>query len=359
MSKSKKKLFSAQLVLFILTIFLSLLGLFFVFEASIAESYASFGHPYHFVKQQSMWFALGLFALTAASLIPMKFWKKTAFVWYLLSLVLLILVFIPGIGMELNGAKRWFSFGNLPSIQPIEFVKFSLITFFASWMSKHQRLEPFLFLTAIPALLIILQPDLGSLLVLLCIAFGLYFLAGGRLKILLSVGSAGLVLLALAILTSPYRLKRLKTFLNPESDPLGASFHIRQITLALGSGGLTGQGLGNSRQRFSYIPEAASDSIFAIIAEEIGFIGCLIIILMFFLYFYLAYKIVAKNSDRFSKLVGFGIILWISSQALLNLAAIVALVPLTGLPLPFFSYGGSSLVMVLFASGVLLRIAKK
>ncbi|MGD9129079.1 MAG: putative peptidoglycan glycosyltransferase FtsW [Candidatus Woesebacteria bacterium] len=360
MRKKKKTTVSyQQIFLSLLTVLLSLIGLFFVFESSVAESFAKYSHPYHFLRQQSMWFMIGVALMFFTSLIPSKLWLKTAPLWYIFSLILLVLVFIPGIGLEINGAHRWIKIGPANG-QPIEFVKFALVIFYASWMSKHQRLTPFLFLTAIPVLLLLLQPDMGSLLILLSIAFGMYYLSGGDFKKILAVSLAGVFFLALMILTSSYRLRRLKTFLNPEADPLGASFHIRQITLALGSGGWLGQGLGNSKQKFYYIPEASSDSIFAIIGEEIGFLGSMLLLLLFISYFNLIYEIALKAKNRsFAQLVAFGVLLWVSSQTLLNLAAVVALVPLTGLPLPFFSYGGSSLVMVFLATGVVLRIAKE
>lgn len=345
---------------FISTALLCLIGLLFVFEASISESIGTFGHSYHFVRQQGMWLAIGWFGLLASSLVPPKFWKASAVGWYLFGLLLLILVLIPGIGREFNGARRWIGLGSVTVIQPIEFVKFSIVTFFAAWMSKHQRVAPFLFLTGIPVALIFLQPDLGSSLVILAIAFGMFFLAGGETKVIIGSALLGLVIISSAILSSEYRMRRVSTYLNPELDPLGASFHIRQITLALGRGGLTGEGIGNSRQKLAYIPEPSSDSIFAIAAEEIGFIGSIGIIGLYVLYTHGATRIIKKQEkDSFYFLLGSGILIWISVQTLLNIAAVVALVPLTGLPLPFFSYGGSSIVMVLTATGVLLRLGYK
>ena len=176
---------------------------------------------------------------------------------------------------------------------------------------------------------------------------------------ILGISGLTILLLLVAILSSSYRSERLNTFLHPQSDPLGSGFHIRQITLALGRGGVAGQGIGNSRQKFSYIPEASTDSIFAIIAEEVGFIGSSILIAIFATYFFISSKIANAATDPFTSLLGWGIVIWIAAQTLLNLAAVVALVPLTGLPLPFISHGGSSLVMILFANGILLRIAKE
>lgn len=358
--RSKEEPRSKNYLFLLLTaVVMSLLGLIFVFESSTAESYSLVGNQYHFLIQHSIGLGLGFFALLFGFLVPPKLWIKTSVLWYVVGLALLVLVFIPGLGLSLNGASRWIEVAGV-RFQSIEFFKFALIVFFSSWLSKHQRFAPFLFLTAIPALLIILQPDLGSLLLLIAIAAGMFFVAGGDIKKLLGLAVVGLPIVVVSIIASPYRMKRLTTFINPESDPLGASFHIKQITLALGRGGLTGQGIGNSNQKYSYIPEASTDSIFAIIAEEIGFIGSVIILALFVIYFYNAYKVVSNSEQpKEIKLLGLGIIIWIGLQVILNLSAVVGLVPLTGMPLPFFSYGRSSLVMILFATGILVRIGRK
>jgi cell division protein FtsW len=346
----KKLLFS--------TIVLTLLGLLFVFEASTAESLATYGHQYHFLRQQSMWLGVGLVALIVAALTPLQLLQKTSPIWYGLGILLLILVLIPGIGREFNGARRWIGIGSITVVQPIELVKFCVTVFFASWMSKHQKLVPFLFLSGLPIGLVLLQPDLGSTLILFAVTFGMYFLAGGNLKFLGITTAGALLFFAIAVGTSSYRMQRVTTYLNPELDPLGAGFHIRQITLALGRGGLLGQGIGNSQQKLAYIPEPSSDSIFAITAEEVGFVGSLFIITLYALYIHAAISIAkSQKKNRFNYLIATGITIWFAAQTLLNLAAIVALVPLTGLPLPLFSYGGSSLVMILFATGILLRLS--
>lgn len=348
-----------RLGLFLVTIALSLLGLLFVLNASIAEAYATFGDQYHFFRQHLGWFALGLVTMIGTSLVPLKVWGKLAPLTYVVGLVLLMLVFVPGVGRELNGAHRWIFLGPV-RFQPIEFVKFATIIFLASWLQKHQRVLPFLATAGLPVLLVLLQPDLGSLLVLAAVAFLLFYIAGGQWRYIISIIGAGIVFLVIAVTTSSYRWQRVQTFLNPELDPLGAGFHVRQITLALGRGGWFGQGLGNSRQKFLYIPEASTDSIFAIIAEEVGFVGSAAILALFGLFFWFGLKVISRApTGSFAQLVGWGILLWIIIQTLLNLAAIVALVPLTGIPLPFFSYGGSALVMLLGAIGVLIRVGSE
>lgn len=351
--------FTPTKVLFFLSILISIIGLIFVFESSVAEAFYQFGNQYYFVRQQSIRFVLGIIVMLIASIFPIKFWKELSPLIYIFSIFLLILVFIPGIGKEINGAHRWFVISGA-TFQPVELVKLGVIFFFADWMSKHQRIAPFLFLTGLPSLLLLLQPDLGSTLVLVVIAFGMYFLAGGSVSKLSWMSLAGIILVGILIISQPYRMRRLTTFINPESDPLGASFHIRQITIALGNGGWLGQGVGRSKQKFSYIPEASTDSIFAIVAEELGFIGSFLIIILFLAYLQTGYKIMIKQKVKsFEFLLAGGILLWFSAQTLLNLSAVVALVPLTGLPLPLFSFGGSSLIMVLLATGILIAIGKQ
>src|SRR5260221_8202193 len=265
----KKKHFSFSLGLtglerglLLVTLLLCLIGLLFVFEASVAEAFQSFGNQFYFIKQQVMWFGVGVVALLGGMFLPATYWRKFSPLLYFGSIILLLCGFIPGLGKEVNGAHRWIVLAGA-TLQPVEIVKFAMIIFFAHWMEKHQKLAPFLFLTLIPVGLLILQPDMGSALIVIAIAFGLYYLAGAPYKIFMIIGGAGVVLLLLFVLLSPFRLKLVTTFLNPESDPLGASFHIHQITLALGSGGIWGQGIGQSKQKFSYLPEASTDSIFA------------------------------------------------------------------------------------------------
>lgn len=337
---------------------LSFVGLFFVFEASTAESFAIYGNQHHFLVRQLMWFGVGVIGFLLASFMPIKIWHKIAPIIYIFLLIVLGLTLVPSIGMELNAAKRWIDVG-FTSVQPVEFFKLGLVIFFSSWMSKHQRILPFVFLISLPAIILLLQPDIGSMLVLLMIAGGIYFTSGGDVKKFLPIVGVGLAFLVIAIVASPYRLRRVKTFFNPQSDPLGASFQIRQITLALGSGGWFGKGLGNSQQKNAFIPEASSDSIFSIVAEETGFVGSMVIIAIYVYIFYLIYKIALEQEPQsFEQLLAVGVLTWIAGQTVLNLGSIVALVPLTGLPLPLFSYGGSSLVTVLFGAGLVYKIAR-
>jgi len=355
----KLKLSKSHLALISLVVILSLLGLLFVFESSVAEAYETFSDQYHFLRQQAIRFAIGGVGFVIAALTPLKLWEKLSLPLFIFSIGLLILVLIPGMSPEINGAHRWFVMGSI-TIQPVEILKLSMVLYFAKWLSHHQRIQPFIFLVGLPLALLLLQPDLGSALIIAGVAGALYYLSGGKIKTIFAISILGAAGLIMAVVTQPYRMQRLTTFINPESDPLGASFHIRQITLALGSGGWFGQGIGNSKQKYSYIPEASTDSIFAIMAEEIGFIGSIAIMSLFIFYLFVGYRLANRNKPgSFRHLVGMGILVWIGLQTLLNLAAVVALIPLTGLPLPFFSYGGSSLIMILFASGILLKTGSK
>lgn len=336
------------------------LGLLFIFEASSVSAARSFGDKYHFVKHQITWFTLGLTAMILISFFDYHRLYRLALPIIIVVIILLLGVFVPGLGIKALGAHRWLNLG-LFTIQPAEIAKLALAIYLAAWFSLKERgrLLAFIILVGVVVGLVVAEPDLGTAVVICAMALILYFLSGAPLwHFLMLVPGAILAILGLAI-TSPYRLRRLLTFLNPTTDPLGASYHIRQVLLALGSGGFWGLGLGKSRQKFEYLPEAMTDSIFAIIGEEIGFLGAMAIILIFLFIVFRGWRLALRAPDRFGRLLAFGIVSWIGVQAIINLGAMVALVPLTGLPLPFVSYGGSSLVVSLVGIGILLNISKQ
>lgn len=335
----------------------ALFGLIWIFDASVPESLQSFGIPWHYGLRHSLWLMIGSIVFLSTSLIPWQWWKRAAPFIFILALVLLIAVLIPGIGTRLQGAQRWILLGPFP-IQPSEITKLALILFQASWLSKHQRFGPFVFFTGLITGLILLQPDLSTATILLLLSTTLFFAAGGQIKPLVIFGSLATIAGLLLILAAPYRRERLLTFLNPASDPLGKSYHIRQITLALGRGGLMGQGVGLSKQKQHYIPEAANDSIFAVYAEELGFVGSLMLFLLYLLLIRTGLATAKKQTEPFPYLVATGVTSWIGIQTLFNLAAMVALIPLTGVPLPLMSYGGSALVSVMAGLGLLLGLLK-
>lgn len=343
--------------LLILVILLTLFGVLMVYNASAREAVMDFNDQYYYLKYQLLWAAIGFVLLFVFSLIKYSVWKTIAPLAFFINVILLILVLIPGIGTTVQGARRWLNFGFI-NIQPAEFIKLTLIIYLATWLKDKRPLGKFLILVSLIFGLIILEPDLGTAVVVSGLAFLIYYASGANLISIFSIGLLGLLSGLAAIFSSDYRKQRLLTFLNPNTDPLGSSYHIRQIVLALSLGGIFGLGLGQSRQKYNYLPEVATDSIFAIIAEELGFIGALAVIGILFIIIYKAFNIAKKAPDRFSQLLASGIAIWISLQIIINLGAMVALIPLTGLPLPFISYGGSSLIMILIAMGILLNISK-
>ena len=339
------------LVSFILSVvILSLMGVLFVFESSLVESLKTFDDQYFIIKQHLIGLGLGIVLFLALFKVPPKLWLKFSPLAYTLSIGLLLLTFFPGIGLKLNGAHRWVNLG-LIRFQPVEALKFSLVLLLSyqlpSLTSEKERVVKFLAYLGIPALIILIQPDLGSLLMVGFVAVIVYFIAGGSAKSLGLLALAAIPLVLLAIVLAPYRMQRLTTFLNPDKDPLGSSFHVRQITLALGRGGWFGVGVGNSQQKYAYVPEAATDSIFAIVGEEIGFVGSTAIILLYLLFFISGLKLINQTQAKIeAKVAGWGFLIIILTQVFFNLGAVVGLIPLTGMPLPFFSYGRSSQIMI-------------
>lgn len=345
--------------IFFLALILSLIGVLMIYEASSAVSLRDFGDKFFYVKEQLKSLTLGLIGLIIASKIDYHKLYYLSVPFLLLTLFLLILVFIPPFGVLAYGAHRWLRFGPL-TLQPSEFAKLTTSIYLASWFTykEKNRFFAFLLLLAIVVGLIMLEPDMGTSIILGLTSIALYFFSGASLShflILLPLGLSGIILLAKA---APYRLQRFLTFLDPTKDPQGASYHIRQILIALGSGGLFGLGLGKSRQKYEYLPESSTDSIFAIIAEEVGFIGCLILIALFAALILKGFKIALSAKDRFGMLLAAGITSYLAFQTIINLGALTALLPLVGVPLPFISYGGSSLVITLTSIGILLNISK-
>lgn len=339
---------------------LTIFGLFMIYDASSYVAFRDFGDKYNYIKGQSMWALLGFVALFAASFFDYKRFYNLALPILLISIGLLILVFIPGLGIQALGASRWIDFGFFV-IQPSEVAKLALVIYLSAWFSTKEkgRLLAFLLLIGVVLGLIMLQPDMGTAVIIFGVAAMLYFLSGASVLHLLTiipvVGVMGFVL----IITEPYRLSRLSTFLNPGQDIQASSYHLRQILIALGSGGLFGVGLGNSLQKYAYLPEATTDSIFAIIAEEIGFVGVLVVISIILFIIYSGFSIAMNAKDNFGKLLAGGITTFLAIQTVVNLGAQTALIPLTGVPLPFLSYGGSALVVNLFSIGILLNISRQ
>ncbi len=293
-----------------------------------------------------------------ALLVDFNIWKKFASAIFVANLVLLLVVLIPGIGTKVLGARRWISLGTL-GLQPSELIKFSLIIYLAKVTDLKKPFINLIIPIALVAGLVMLEPDLGTTIIILIIGFTQLFVAGVSLLPFAATGFIGGIIGFLLTITSNYRRERLATFLSTSSDPLNsANYHIRQVLIALGSGGIFGVGLGQGRQKYLFLPESATDSVFANIAEELGFIGGILVIGILVFFVYKLMQIATHAPDKFSTILATGIVAWICAQIFLNLASMVALIPLTGVPLPFFSYGGSSLTITLFAIGVLLNISK-
>jgi cell division protein FtsW len=354
-------------------VFIILLGILIVFglimlsSASSAVAYEKFGDNFWYLKHQIIFGVLpGLAAFLVMSKINYRKWQKYAFPMLLISIGLLLLVFIPGLGASYGRAQNWINIFGM-SIQPGEIVKLTFLFYLAAWFCQRNERElkefstgllPFLGVLGIIILLMALQPDIGTLAIIVFISLAVYFAAGASIFHLFWIGVSGLIMFFLLIKSAPYRAERLMTFLHPELDPQGIGYHINQALLAIGSGGLFGLGFGHSRQKFQYLPEVAGDSIFAIIAEELGFIVVLGFILVLIFLAVRGFKIAKNSPDNFGRLLATGITSWFIFQAFVNIGAMLGLLPLTGIPLPFVSYGGTAMTVGLAAAGVLVNISK-
>lgn len=349
----------------------ALIGIFLLFGLVMLSSAGSvlgfqrYGDSYLFLKRQLVGLGVGLIAAVIAYKIDYRRWWKWAVPLFVVTLGLLVIVFLPGIGSLLLGARRWIQLGPV-LFQPSELMKLALIFYLAAWFSQRERrladfqegLIPFLITLGSVASLIILQPDLGTTMVIVLVAITMFYVAGGATRHLATMAVVGAGLLAIVIAVAPYRADRLTVFLNPGIDPQGAGYQVRQSYLAIGSGGLFGLGLGHSRQKYNYLPEPAGDSIFAIMAEELGFIIVSLFVLAWTMLIIRGIRVARGAPDTFGRLLATGIVAWLGVQALVNMAALSGLVPLTGIPLPFMSHGSSALIMNMAAAGVLLNVSR-
>ncbi len=351
-SSDLENLFFPFLLSFVL---LLILGILFLMDVSAPQGLQFFGDRFYFVKQQLFSLVIGTVLLVLFSLIDYRIFSKLSVLIFFLSLLLLVLLLVPGLGQKFLGARRWLYIGSF-GFQPSEVVKFSLVVYFASLIEKKKPLLSFLIPLSFVAFLIMLQPDLGTTLVIVAIGFAMIFVSGVSLRHFLLIGILFFLLVLVAIFTSSYRRDRFLSFLNQIEDPLGKTYHVNQIIISLGLGGWFGRGIGNSQQKYLFLPEAATDSIFAVIAEEIGFLGSTFLILLFVYFLYSGLRIALKVSDTFGKMLVFGFLVWVASQTFLNIGAVTAVLPLTGIPLPFFSYGGSSLISLMAAIGVVINV---
>lgn len=376
---------------------LLVLGLIILTSASVGLAYQETGDSFFYIKRQlSLGLTAGLLGALIVQLIPVSWWRVLALPLFLGSLALLALVLVPGVASPIKGVSRWIGFGQI-TIQPSELLKITLPLYLAAWFSsrikrartkasrrqarrprkkrsqKSQKgpvpasitlgedsslIAPLLTILGLLAVLFVLQPDISTFGILVIVAFAMYFLAGGSLRILAlltALGAAGALVL---VRTAPYRMNRVLAFLSPEQDPLGIGYQINQALLAVGSGGFWGRGFGFSREKLFFLPEPMGDSIFAVFAEEAGFIGATFLILLFIAFAWRGFWIARRIPDPFLKLLTAGLVLWIVIQAFINIAGNIALGPLTGITLPFISYGSSSLAVALVSAGMIYKASR-
>jgi len=351
----------------IITVLLAI-GLVMMYSISPILSHKLTGNSdrnYYFVNQIK-YVVLGLAAWVVATAIPYTKWRVWAPRLLALAIAGLVGLLVPGLSHSSNGATRWIGIGSV-SVQPAEILKLALILYLAAWFERHQKdvgslwdgVLPFsIMVGAASFVIVVFQRDMGTMMVLALATIGMYFAAGMRWRHFGGLVGVGAVLGWGAVVAFPHRLSRLTTFLDPGKDLTGQGYHINQALIAIGSGGFFGLGLGRSIQVYGYLPEAANDSIYAIIAEEFGLIGSLAIVVLFGLLVYRGLQVARNAPDMFARLAAAGISLWLMFQAMINIGAMLAVLPLTGIPLPFISYGGTSLVISLFAAGILLNISK-
>lgn len=347
-------------------LFLTLAGLVILFSASSVKATLTFGSSTYYLGHQIVYGVIpGLTALFIGYWFDHRRLKRFSFAILLISAAALVFVFVPSIGVSLKGAARWIRLGPV-TIQPAEFFKLAFVIYLADFFSRRQGKItsfkevsiPFFVVLSAAGAILLSQPSTGTFGVITLTSFVVYFFAGARVRDILVFLLVGGVIVSFLLISVPYRLERVMTFIDPTHDPKGAGYQINQALIAIGSGGLWGVGLGHSRQKYNFLPETIGDSIFAIYAEETGFVGAAGLILIFLIFMHRGLKIALSSRDMFSRLLAVGITVWVVGQAFVNMAALSGLLPLTGLPLPFISYGGSALVAELAGVGILLNISR-
>ena len=352
-------------VLLIAVIIISLFGALMIYSSSYVWAEYKFNDPYKYLKSQSIFLILGYLIMIVISKFPYQNYKKLSNIIFGICLLMLILVLIPGIGTVRNGSRSWFGIGGF-GIQPSEFTKLGLIIFSAKYLSNNQRelkdikkgVFPILIVLFLVFGLVMLEPDFGTGVVIVMTIITLLFISGVKMNFFIKIGILGIIGIIVLILVAPYRMERIVSFLNPWTDPLGSGFQIIQSLYAIGPGGLLGLGFGNSIQKHFYLPEPQTDFIFAIISEEFGFMGIVIVSILFLTIIISSINIALKTKDLFSKYLVFGITFWIAFQTILNLMVVVGLIPVTGVTLPFLSYGGSSLLILYIGIGIILNVSR-
>lgn len=354
-----------DIILFIAVLVLIIFGLVMIYSASSIWANYKFNDSFKYVKQQALFTLIGIILMNMISKIDYNWYYKKTNIILSVCIFLLILVLIPGIGSIRNGSRSWFGIGAF-GIQPSEFAKLGLIIFTAKYLSNNNKFLKNLKKGVIPILLVLffifglimLQPDFGTGMIIVVSILAMMFIAGVNIKFFIGLGLIGIFGIIGLIAIAPYRMDRITSFINPWSDPLGTGFQIIQSLYAIGPGGLLGQGFLNSRQKQFYLPEPQTDFIFSIISEEFGFLGVVIVVSLFLIILYRGIKIALNTKNEFSKYLAFGMIFQILIQAVMNLMVVIGLIPVTGVTLPFLSYGGSSLLISMISVGILLNISK-
>ena len=364
--KPKKERKPLDLPLLVLVLLLLTSGLIALFSASYATAYYNEGNSFAFISRQLIWAALGLVAMIVISNIPYQIFHRLAFLILLLSIVLLIVVFFMP---PINGCRRWIFIGGF-NIQPSEIAKFAITIFFSQLIvvfgeekmkTFRYGVLPFLLTLGVVGVLMVLEPHLSGTVLIMVIGLALMFVGGTKIR-WFAIGGLIVVAAVVVVILTPdliaYAKDRIDFWIHPENDPLGKGFQTLQSLYAIGSGGLLGLGLGNSRQKYMYLPESENDFVFAVWCEELGFVGAALVIILFALLIWRGFVVAAKAKDKFGSLIAVGLTVQIGIQALLNIAVVTNTIPNTGISLPFFSYGGSSLLMLLAQMGVLLSISR-
>lgn len=358
----KKKL---NISLFITIIILALFGLMMIYSASSVWAEYKFNDSFYYFKRQLVFIVIGIFIMYVISKIDYRIYYEKSNKILLICFILLILVLIPGIGSVRNGSRSWFGIGSL-GIQPSEAAKLALIIFTSKYLSKNNKFVksykdgvfPILGVVFLFFGLIMLQPDLGTGMILVVSIISLLFIAGVNMKFFIGGGIIGVIGVIILIIIAPYRMDRITSFIDPWKDPLGTGFQIIQSLYAIGPGGLLGTGYLNSIQKQFYLPEPQTDFIFSIIAEEFGIFGAIFVVGMFLFIIYKGLKIALSCNNLFGKYLAFGMIFQLSFQTMMNLMVVIGMIPVTGVTLPFLSYGGSSLLITMFSMGIILSISR-
>jgi cell division protein FtsW len=335
-------------------------------SASSVISISYYGSPWSIFFKEVMWVVLGLIIFAATSIIDYHRWRRYASMSMMVSLILLVVVLVPGLGQSSYGASRWIGFGQF-GIQPSELMKLALALFGADLIAKRQEkgssyrqiMGPLTIVAALAAGLIIAQPDLGTAMVLMVITLALLFAGGVPMKPVLKGLAAVTVLVTLAAVAMPYRRERLLSFINPGAKSTGSGYQVVQSLIGFGSGHLLGLGLGNSREKWGFLPNAHTDFIFSVIGEELGLVGAVVVVILFGLLAMKGLKTAEQASDSFGSLLAVGLVAWIVTEAIINMGAAIDILPVTGIPLPFISFGGSSMMISMAAAGMLVNIARQ